>query len=327
MKIAVYSPNWVGDATLALPFIHQLKEQYPHSKIVIVCKDWVESVFINNPNIDDIISFSKKDVRGIVNTIRTGMYLREQEFDCFYTLTDSFRSAFIMWLSDTAIRVGYKSQARSFLISKPIDKQLEIKYRPDKYLKLISGKEIDLEEKYIYLNQDEINWAKEKMLDKGISNPVAIFPFSVSSSRTFPENKIKEWFADSKEQYVIFGSESDERKAEELIANNKNISMESFCGKYDLRKSVALIAVCNYVIAADSGLGHISSVLGIPTVSFFGAERSSVTKPIGRYNVVIDKSTRCKPCRKNICCLNAIKKSDVNYAIRSLQIDSKFEVQ
>ena len=25
MKIAIYSPNWVGDATLALPFIHQLK--------------------------------------------------------------------------------------------------------------------------------------------------------------------------------------------------------------------------------------------------------------------------------------------------------------
>ena len=326
MKIAVYSPNWVGDATLALPFIHQLKEQYPHSKIVIVCKDWVESVFINNPNIDDIISFSKKDVRGILNTIRTGMYLREQEFDYFYTLTDSFRSAFIMWLSDTAIRVGYKSQARSFLISKPIDKQLEMKYRPDKYLKLISGKEIDLEEKYIYLNQDEINWAKEKMLDNGISNPVALFPFSVSNSRTFPEDKIKEWFSESKEQYVIFGSESDEIKAEEMIANNKNISMKSFCGKYDLRKSVALIAVCNYVIAADSGLGHISSVLGIPTVSFFGAERSSVTKPIGRYNVVIDKSTRCKPCKKNICCLNAIKKSDVNYAIKSLQIDSKFEV-
>ena len=187
--------------------------------------------------------------------------------------------------------------------------------------------EVDVEEKYIYLNQDEINWAKEKMLDKGISNPVALFPFSVSSSRTFPEDKIKEWFSDSKEQYVIFGSESDEKKAEEMIAKNKNISMQSLCGKYDLRKSVALIAVCNYAFAADSGLGHISSILGIPTVSFFGAGRSSVTKPIGKYNVAIDKSTRCKPCKKNICCLNAIKKSDVNYAIKFLQIDSKFEVQ
>ena len=32
-----------------------------------------------------------------------------------------------------------------------------------------------MKKKYIYLNQDEINWAKEKMLDKGISNPVALF--------------------------------------------------------------------------------------------------------------------------------------------------------
>ena len=327
MKIAIYSPNWVGDAALSLPFIHQLKDQYPGSKIVIVCKDWVESVFINNPNINDVISFSKKDVKGIVNTIRTGMYLREQEFDCFYTLTDSFRSAFVMWLSDTAIRIGYRSQARSFLISKPISKPLDIKYRPDKYLNLISGKKIDYEEKYIYLNQDEINWAKEKMVDSDIRNPVALFPFSVSSSRTFPEDKIREWFSDSKEQYVIFGSEFDQIKAEEMIANNKNISMQSFCGKYDLRKSLALISVCNFAFAADSGLGHVSSILGIPTVSFFGAGRANVTKPIGKYNVIIDKSTRCKPCKKNICCLNAIKKSDVNYAIRSLQIDSKYEVQ
>ena len=327
MKIAIYSPNWVGDATLALPFIHQLKDQYPDSKIVIVCKDWVESVFINNPNINDVITLSKKDLRGILSTIRTGMFLRQHEFDYFYTLTDSFRSAFIMWLSDTAIRIGYKSQARSFLISKPTSKPIDIKYRPDKYLKLISGKEIDHEEKYIYLNQDEVNWAIEKMLEKGISEPIALFPFSVSSSRTLPDNKIKEWFSNSKEQYVIFGSKSDERKAEEMIAKNKNISMQSFCGKYDLRKSVALISVCNYAFATDSGLGHISSALGIPTVSFFGAGRASVTKPIGKYNVVIDKSNRCKPCKKNICCLNAIKKSDVNYAIKSLQIDSKFEVQ
>ena len=64
------------------------------------------------------------------------------------------------------------------------------------------------------------------------------------------------------------------------------------------------------------------NISGIPTISFFGAGRSIVTKPIGRKNVVIDKSKRCNPCKKNICCLNAIKKSDVNYAIESLHLDS-----
>ena len=80
---------------------------------------------------------------------------------------------------------------------------------------------------------------------------------------------------------MIFGSESDQRKAEEMIANNKNISMKSFCGKYDLRKSLALIAVCNFAFAADSGLGHISSVLGIPTVSFLGQEELMLQSLLG----------------------------------------------
>ena len=121
---------------------------------------------------------------------------------------------------------------------------------------------------------------------------------------------------------MIFGAGNDRNNATEIIEQNENITIHSFCGEYDLRKSIALMSVCKYAIAADSGLGHISSILGIPTVSFFGAGRSSVTKPIGRKNVVIDKSKRCNPCKKNICCLNAINKSDVNYAIESLHLDS-----
>ena len=81
MKIAVYSPNWVGDAALALPFMHQLKNQNPDSKIIIVCKKWVEAVFYNNPCVDDIVSLSANDVRGIVNTVRTGVALKEKEID------------------------------------------------------------------------------------------------------------------------------------------------------------------------------------------------------------------------------------------------------
>ena len=62
MKIAVFSPNWVGDATLSLPFINMLKSQNSESEIIVVCKDWVAPVYQKNPNIDNIISFSSKAV-------------------------------------------------------------------------------------------------------------------------------------------------------------------------------------------------------------------------------------------------------------------------
>ena len=70
MKIAVFSPNWVGDATLSLPFINMLKSQNSESEIIVVCKDWVAPVYQKNPNIDNIISFSSKELKGTINTIK-----------------------------------------------------------------------------------------------------------------------------------------------------------------------------------------------------------------------------------------------------------------
>jgi len=322
MNIAVYSPNWVGDAALALPFISHLKNKNPDSKVILVCKDWVESVFHNNPNIDNVVSISANQTRGVMNTIQMGLLLRAKQIDYFYTLTDSFRSALIMWLSNSRYRIGYNTQNRSILLTKYIDLPETTIHRSKKYLNLIGRSEFNLNERYIHLDDDEIKWAKEKMHRKNINTPVALFPFSVASSRTFPKKKINEWLSESSENFVIFGAESDRNNAKEIIQQNKNIKITSFCGDYELRKSIALISSCKYAIAADSGLGHISSIIGIPTISFFGAGRATETKPIGRRNVIIDKSEICNPCKKNICCLNSINKSDVNSAIESLHLDS-----
>ena len=95
----------------------------------------------------------------------------------------------------------------------------------------------------------------------------------LQSARTFPKKKINEWLSESSEHFVIFGAESDRKNAEEIIQQNNNIKITSFCGDYELRESIALISSCKYAIAADSGLGHISSIIGIPTISFFGAGR------------------------------------------------------
>ena len=114
---------------------------------------------------------------------------------------------------------------------------------------------------------------------------------------------------------MIFGSDKELEESEKIIKNNNDVSITSLCGKYSLRESMILISLCKYALATDSGLGHISSIIGVPTISFFGANRSIVTGPIGEYSISIDKSDRCKPCRKNICCLRSITKADVNSSI------------
>ena len=101
---------------MALPFIQQLRIQHQRAEIIIFCKEWVSAIYDNHSSIDKVISISDRDIEGPISTIRAGLKLKAEKFDIFYTLTDSIRSAFIMWLSGSKRRYGYRSQMRSCLL-------------------------------------------------------------------------------------------------------------------------------------------------------------------------------------------------------------------
>ena len=329
MKIGVYSPNWIGDAVMALPFIHHLKEKNPESKIIIICRDWVAAVYENHPEIDQIITLSRSDIKGLLATRRTGKSFQLLDLDVFYTLTDSFRSAAILGWSNAKIRVGFKSQMRSIFLTDVKENPKEKMHRSLKYLTLINFKIKAYNSIGIQLTNGEIQWANEELKNMKLEFPVALFPFSVASSRSISNNKIKEWLNGSNQSVLILGSERDVVLANSLINECAGIKLINLCGKYSMRESMALMSVCQFALASDSGLGHISASLGIPTISFFGAGDSEMTKPIGKRTFVINKNVYCSPCRKNVCmntndhlyCFNEILQIDVKDAIQSLNLN------
>ena len=325
MRIGIYSPNWIGDAVMALPFIEQLRIKYQKAEIIIFCKKWVSAVYENHSAIDRVISVSGRELRGPISTIRAGLELRAEKLDVFYTLTDSIRSAFIMWLSGSNRRYGYRSQMRSIFLTDVFYSLQSNIHRSNKYLNMLGGEKPDKVLPKIHLSKKEVLWARKKIVDLGLDNPIALLPFSVARSRTVPNFLIKDWIDDSKRDYLLFGSGRDIDNAKELISICTNNSIRSVCGKYSIRKSIALISQCDHALAADSGLGHIAASLDIPTISFFGAGMSAMTGPIGLNTAVIDKNVECSPCRKNDCtniedhllCLKNISRSDIENAVNS----------
>ena len=134
---------------------------------------------------------------------------------------------------------------------------------------------------------------------------------------------MKNWLKTTSDQYLVFGSENDTINAEKLMSECGGVTIKSICGNYDLRKSIALISACKYSLATDSGLGHVSTALGIPTVSFFGIGVESHTAPKGKNNVVIK---HCSPCfgesctiqNKNRSCIKEISRSEIDFAVNSI---------
>ena len=99
MRIGIYSPNWIGDSVIALTFVQSIRAFESDAEIFIVCKEWVAGVYQEHPAVDGVLSFSSMQLSGLANIYKMGSSLKKYNFDKFFTLTDSFRSAFILWLS------------------------------------------------------------------------------------------------------------------------------------------------------------------------------------------------------------------------------------
>ena len=323
MRIGIYSPNWIGDSVIALTFVQSIRAFESDAEIFIICKEWVAGVYQDHPAINEVLSFSSSQFSGLASNYRLGLSLKKYNFDKFFTLTDSFRSAFILWLSSAKKRYGYSTQFRSIFLTDPYMISKENIHRSEKYLKLIEPESKYSYEPRIHLSKHELEWAEEEIKQIGFKNPVALFPFSIASNRTLPNQILKNWIKGTGNQYLVVGSENDKINAEKLIRECGGVTIKSICGNYDLRKSIALISACKYSLATDSGLGHVSTALGIPTVSFFGIGVESHTAPKGKSNVVIK---HCSPCfgesctiqNKNRSCIKEISRSEIDFAVNSI---------
>ena len=291
MKVAVYSPNWIGDSVLALPFIKHLKNYYPNAKIYIFCKEWVSGIYKNHPDIDQIIAIKKDSLETFLGTIKCGLELRSTNLNSFYTLTDSFRSALILRASGALARIGYKSQMRSFLLTDSISKTKIKIHRSKKFVGLLGDFSLPISKPELHISKDEKEWGLKEIVKLGIYKPIGLLPFSVDARRTISNSILNKWIKGSRSDYLVFGSINDIEKGESLISLCAGSSIQSICGRYSLRQSIILISLCKYTLATDSGLGHISAALGVPTISFFGKGTPDVTSPMGT-NVKIIESLK-----------------------------------
>ena len=323
MKIGVYSPNWIGDAIMALPFISELKDQNPNAEINVICKEWVSGVYKENPAIDELITIKHNSINNIVGTFKTGWCLKLKNFDQFFTLTDSFRSALILWISGSKNRVGYKAQMRSFLLTKSFHQPKKRIHRTKKFLKMLRAeKDITLDPN-IYISEKEKIWAKEEIKKLKFNKPVAVTPFSIAKNRSISNSLIKKWIKNSKNDYLIFGSKNDAVKGDALIKQCQNNSIKSICGRYTLRESISILSECRYSLATDSGLGHISAALGLPTISFFGVGHPEKTSPIGERVCIVKHCNRCKgddcdSLSSDVKCIKKISKLEIEAYVNNL---------
>ena len=312
-NILIRSANWVGDAVLTTPVIRAVRKNFPHARISILAKPWVEPIFFHNPCIDEILRYDDagRHRRGM-GTFRLGKDLRAYGFDLAILMQNAFEAALLSFLARIPNRLGYNTDGRRLLLTHGIrlDPALKQGHMIDYYIGILKGAALQTDGRELTLNvtDDERRSADHLLAQHQITKKKLLVGINPGAEGGTAKRWLPDRFAVLCKlltgipgvRVVIFGTAGD-RALGQKIADSAGNRAVNLCGQTTLREVIALIERCRLLITNDSGLMHVAAALDTPQIAIIGPTHYKATGPSNPNSRIIRVSTSCAPCRNKDC--------------------------
>jgi heptosyltransferase-2 len=277
--------NQMGDMILAIPAFRAVKESMPESKLGVVTSLINRDVLVNNPYVDYLYVYRKKNPFSILRLI---FALRRQHFDLVIvlnTVSFSFTSAVLALLSGAKLRAGSSTRAfgtrlgYSFYhleLPLPGEEELESMNETEHNLYPLSPlglKTGDLSP-MIMPPVDSEKWAEDLIAER--SNPgdlkIVVHPGAGKISNIWAPEKFAAVVEGIRRKqstclFVVQGP----RDAETVASFNRAVSVQStILEKRSIGDVAAVMKRADLVLCNDTGTMHTSCAVGARTLAVFG---------------------------------------------------------
>jgi heptosyltransferase-2 len=298
--LVVRSPNWLGDAVMALPAVRNLKTLLGDDPLVVAAPEKLAALWEKCPFVDDVLTLQQPR-----NIKFTAQQLREGNFGSAVLLPNSLRAAVEARLAKIPQRLGYARGGRGLLLTRTI---------------LAPGRDpARLHQRFYYLDLiAALGGPSDPSLPKLRKDPttvstgfrglvIAICPGAeYGPAKRWPvENFVvvaRHFMATRRAKIVLLGAPGDAPAAEELVRQLPKV--ENLVGKTSLSEFMTALVSSRMVICNDSGAMHVASALGVPTLAVFGSTEPALTGPMSSRSKVVRHHVPCSPCFLRECPLD-----------------------
>ena len=299
-RLVILSPNWLGDAVMALPAIHAFRAKYPAGAVDVAAR----------PGSAPLFSMVGGVGVAVLERGREAAILRERRYDAAVLLPNSFASAFAAKRAGIGERWGYGVNFRSWLLTRAVAPRVRV-HQVEHYAHLadalgfppdtrIPGIEIDLrhrEDGAARLAAE--GWDRRTPL-------VALAPGAAfGTAKRWPAASfaaIADRIADAGGRAVLLGGPADRAATDEVEAMAQRQGMVNLAGKTDLPMLMSVRVHTRGLVTNDSGPMHLAAALGLPVTAMFGPTREHETHPVGsRAPEVLVGRAWCRPCMLRDC--------------------------
>lgn len=332
-RLLVRATNWIGDAVMSLPALRALRVRYPKAHISVLALPWVADLYGREPFCDEVLPYTaQRGAKDWSGKWELAKRLRGMNFDGAILLQNAFEAALIAWMARIPIRVGYDRDGRGAMLTHAVplpDKGSIPRHESFYYLEMLRRVGlVDQMPAEAFIRLDGASEARERgraLLDaRGLTGEViGVSPGAAygNAKRWLPERfaEAAEIVAKHQGARVAFFGSRDERDLCEVVASdlrNRGVECKNFAGETTLAEFIAMVAACRLMLTNDSGAMHISSALGIPTVTVFGSTDHIATGPTGPLARIVREAVECSPCLLRECpidhrCMTRIEASRV----------------
>lgn len=311
--LAVHAPNWIGDAVMATPALRCLREGLPGARITLAGLRGILPVFRACPWIDATLAI---EGRGLGAMLRAARALRADRPDAALVLPDSFRSALLMRLGGARRLVGYRRDARSWLLSTALPRPSENgrfkpTYMADYYLALTGALGLAASDRRPRLFIDEASDARAAaILRAGGLDPAGRFVLLAPGASFGPA---KRWPADRfalladmlREQLgwpsAIVCGPADRAEARGISAAARTAPVDLSDAGVDLHLLKGVVRRCSLMVCTDSGPRHYAVAFDRPTVCIMGPTRPAYSTTGLDFDRVVRADVACGPCQRGVC--------------------------
>ncbi len=299
-KILIIQTAFIGDVVLATALIEKLHTHFPNGKIDFLVRKGNESLLDNNPHLNEVLIWNKKQDK-YKNLFQLLKKIRSKKYDKIVNAQRYFATGFLTAFSGAKETIGFDSNPLSFLFSKKIKHELNIKQvrheveRNNDLIKHFTDNNFTKPRLY----PSEADFASIQQYN--LQPFLTIAPTSVWFTKEFPSNKWMEFINQVDQQYNIFllGGKDNQKECDIIKQTATHPNIQILAGQLSFLQSAALMKLATMNFTNDSAPLHFASAVNAPVTAIFCSTVPELGyTPLSDQSFIVETKEilSCRPC-------------------------------
>ncbi|MCM8786625.1 MAG: glycosyltransferase [Candidatus Omnitrophica bacterium] len=323
-RILIIKLSSLGDVILSFPFLKEIRQNFPKSKIYYLTLNTNVGLLYGCPYVDGIITVDG-DYKKFKKLLYISKILRRYSFDYIIDLQNNLASHILSFLSFPLASFGYKRKL-GFLLTNSI----KYEYSDDplssqeRILKLLGIR--FKEKKLIFwdIKKDESELLPAEQLI-GINVSASAKWISKNWPKAHIISLIKLIYKNFPDFKVVLFGDKNAQETAEYIEQNFPKKLYNLCGRTTLNQLPIFIKKTKVFITPDTATLHLAVALGVPTIGLFGPTDPKRHIVPSQNLYILYKKLFCSFCYKPKCklkeknlCMDKILPQEVFLIIKTI---------